>query len=434
MVCHHLNPRVPEDLAFAESRIRPSTIAAEDLLHDIGAISMIGSDSQAMGRIGEVVLRTWQTAHVMKRRRGSLPGDGAADNTPGPPLRGQVHHLPGGRPRPRRTRSARSRSASWPTWCCGSRRSSGCARTWCSRAGMIAWAAMGDANASIPTPQPVLPRPMFGAAPAAAAGDLAALRRPAAPSRTGWPTDSAVRRRLVAGRQRARRRQGATCRSTTPLPDDRGRPRHLHGAHRRRGLAGAARHRTADGTALLPVLMSLDAGGHPAAPSPTRDSRPVATSHSGGVEEAVTSGLVVDLADAGGVPARAGSARHGLVDGIDRGRGALAAHSSTDDADRETDARTPSPAARHGLPRPGPRPAARLARRVWPTTRLVERSGTDRPHLAVVAGVVGRASGLAARTDRAAARLHHDDRLGDRRAATAGAGPRRRRRVDVRTV
>ncbi len=77
MVCHHLNPSVPEDLAFAESRIRPSTIAAEDILHDLGAISMIGSDSQAMGRIGEVVLRTWQTAHVMKRRRGSLPGDGA---------------------------------------------------------------------------------------------------------------------------------------------------------------------------------------------------------------------------------------------------------------------------------------------------------------------------------------------------------------------
>ena len=80
MVCHHLNPAVPEDLAFADSRIRPSTIAAEDMLHDLGAISMIGSDSQAMGRVGEVVLRTWQTAHVMKLRRGSLEGDGLADN------------------------------------------------------------------------------------------------------------------------------------------------------------------------------------------------------------------------------------------------------------------------------------------------------------------------------------------------------------------
>ena len=71
---------MPEDLAFAESRIRPSTMAAEDLLHDLGAISMIGSDSQAMGRVGEVIMRTWQTAHVMKARRGALPGDGAADN------------------------------------------------------------------------------------------------------------------------------------------------------------------------------------------------------------------------------------------------------------------------------------------------------------------------------------------------------------------
>ena len=80
MVCHHLSPSIPEDLAFAESRIRPSTIAAEDLLHDMGAISMIGSDAQAMGRIGEVVLRTWQTAHVMKSRRGFLAGDNGADN------------------------------------------------------------------------------------------------------------------------------------------------------------------------------------------------------------------------------------------------------------------------------------------------------------------------------------------------------------------
>src|SRR5262249_5511877 len=80
MVCHHLNPAVPEDLAFAESRIRPSTIAAEDVLHDMGAISIISSDSQAMGRIGEVVIRTWQTAHVNKRRIGFLPGDNGSDN------------------------------------------------------------------------------------------------------------------------------------------------------------------------------------------------------------------------------------------------------------------------------------------------------------------------------------------------------------------
>src|SRR5436305_5392727 len=80
MVCHHLNPRVPEDLAFAESRIRATTIAAEDLLHDLGAISIIGSDAQAMGRAGETIIRTWQTAHACKDRYGPLPGDGAADN------------------------------------------------------------------------------------------------------------------------------------------------------------------------------------------------------------------------------------------------------------------------------------------------------------------------------------------------------------------
>ena len=125
MVCHHLNPAVPEDLAFAESRIRPSTIAAEDVLHDMGAISMIGSDSQAMGRVGEVVLRTWQTAHVMKRRRG-VPGRRLARPTttgPGatwPSTRSARRWPTGSTPR-----SGRSRWASWPTWCCGSRRSSG---------------------------------------------------------------------------------------------------------------------------------------------------------------------------------------------------------------------------------------------------------------------------------------------------------------------
>src|SRR5206468_3560245 len=81
MVCHHLDPSIPEDIAFAESRIRRETIAAEDILHDLGALSMISSDSQAMGRVGEVIIRTWQTAHKMKVQRGSLAGDGAADNS-----------------------------------------------------------------------------------------------------------------------------------------------------------------------------------------------------------------------------------------------------------------------------------------------------------------------------------------------------------------
>ncbi|MFB7874842.1 MULTISPECIES: urease subunit alpha [unclassified Nocardia] len=172
MVCHHLSPSIPEDLAFAESRIRPSTIAAEDLLHDLGAISMIGSDSQAMGRIGEVVMRTWQTAHVMKRRRGALPGDGAADNarvqryiakyTICPAvahgLDDEIGSVEVGK---------LADLVLWEPAFFGVRPHA------VLKGGMIAWAAMGDANASIPTPQPVLPRPMFGAAaPAAAATSL----------------------------------------------------------------------------------------------------------------------------------------------------------------------------------------------------------------------------------------------------------------------
>ncbi|MCV7195075.1 urease subunit alpha [Mycobacterium angelicum] len=168
MVCHHLNPRIPEDLAFAESRIRPSTIAAEDLLHDMGAISMIGSDSQAMGRVGEVVLRTWQTAHVMKARRGALEGDGAADNnrvrryiakyTICPAIAHGLDHQVGS--------VEVGKLADLVVW---EPAFFGVRPHVVVKGGAIAWAAMGDANASIPTPQPVLPRPMFGAAPATAA-------------------------------------------------------------------------------------------------------------------------------------------------------------------------------------------------------------------------------------------------------------------------
>ncbi len=169
MVCHHLNPAVPEDLAFAESRIRPSTIGAEDVLHDLGAISVISSDSQAMGRVGEVVMRTWQTAHVMKRRRGALPGDGRADNhrvrryvakyTINPAvaqgMAGEIGSVESGK------------LADLVLW---EPKFFGVKPHLVLKGGQIAYAQMGDANASIPTPQPVLPRPMFGAtgrAPAA---------------------------------------------------------------------------------------------------------------------------------------------------------------------------------------------------------------------------------------------------------------------------
>ncbi|HEY5843274.1 MAG TPA: urease subunit alpha [Mycobacterium sp.] len=195
MVCHHLNPSVPEDLAFAESRIRPSTIAAEDLLHDIGAISMIGSDAQAMGRIGEVVMRTWQTAHVMKSRRGALEGDGAADNnrarryvakyTICPAvahgLDDQVGSVEVGK---------LADLVLWEPAFFGVRPHA------VIKGGMIAWAAMGDANASIPTPQPVLPRPMFGAAPAAAAATSVHFVAPQA-IEDGLADRIDVRRKLV---------------------------------------------------------------------------------------------------------------------------------------------------------------------------------------------------------------------------------------------
>ena len=196
MVCHHLDSSVPEDLAFAESRIRPTTIAAEDLLHDLGAISMIGSDAQAMGRVGEVVMRTWQTAHVMKRRRGPLAGDGAADN-----LRARryvakyticpavAHGIDGevGSVEPGKLADL----VLWEPAFFGVRPHV------VLKGGMIAWGQMGDANASIPTPQPVLPRPMFGAFGRVPAQTSVHFVAPAAID-AGLADRLAVDRRLVA--------------------------------------------------------------------------------------------------------------------------------------------------------------------------------------------------------------------------------------------
>ena len=196
MVCHHLDSSVPEDLAFAESRIRPTTIAAEDLLHDLGAISMIGSDAQAMGRVGEVVLRTWQTAHVMKRKRGSLAGDGAADNararryvakyTICPAV---AHGIDGevGSVEP-------GKLADLVLW---DPRFFGVRPHAVLKGGMVAWAQMGDANASIPTPQPQLPRPMFGAYGRVPAQTSVHFVAPAA-LEAGLGDRLAVERRLAA--------------------------------------------------------------------------------------------------------------------------------------------------------------------------------------------------------------------------------------------
>ncbi|MBP2296707.1 urease subunit alpha [Azospirillum rugosum] len=163
MVCHHLSPRIPEDVAFAESRIRRETIAAEDILHDLGVFSMLSSDSQAMGRVGEVIIRTWQTAHKMKVQRGRLPEEtGENDNfrvkryvakyTINPALSHGVAHVVGS--------VEVGKLADLVVW---SPAFFGVKPDMVLKAGTIAAALMGDPNASIPTPQPVHYRPMFGA-------------------------------------------------------------------------------------------------------------------------------------------------------------------------------------------------------------------------------------------------------------------------------
>jgi urease subunit alpha len=161
MVCHHLDPAIAEDIAFAESRIRRETIAAEDILHDMGVFSMMSSDSQAMGRVGEVIIRTWQTAHKMREQRGSLEGDPArSDNarikryiakyTINPAITHGISHLVGS--------IAVGKLADLVLWRPGF---FGVKPTLILKGGSIAAAAMGDPNASIPTPQPVRYRPMF---------------------------------------------------------------------------------------------------------------------------------------------------------------------------------------------------------------------------------------------------------------------------------
>ena len=195
MVCHHLNPRVPEDLAFAESRIRATTIAAEDVLHDIGAMSITSSDAQAMGRIGEVITRTWQVAHTMKARFGVL-GTGPADNerarryiakyTINPAIAHGIDHEVGS--------VETGKLADLVLW---DPRFFGVRPSIVLKAGAIVYAALGDPNASIPTPQPVLMRPTL--VEADGADHSVTFVAPSA-LESGLAADLGLRRRLAAVR------------------------------------------------------------------------------------------------------------------------------------------------------------------------------------------------------------------------------------------
>ncbi|NJN30336.1 MAG: urease subunit alpha, partial [Synechococcales cyanobacterium RM1_1_8] len=166
MVCHHLDPSIPEDVAFAESRIRRETIAAEDILHDLGAFSMIASDSQAMGRVGEVIIRTWQTAHKMKVQRGPLPEDSAASGGRNDNHRAK-RYVAKYTINPAITHGISNHVGSIEEGkladiCLWKPAMFGVKPELVLKGGLIAWAQMGDANASIPTPQPVHMQPMFG--------------------------------------------------------------------------------------------------------------------------------------------------------------------------------------------------------------------------------------------------------------------------------
>ncbi len=199
MVCHHLDPGIPEDVAFAESRIRRETIAAEDILHDLGAFSMIASDSQAMGRVGEVICRTWQTAHKMKTQRGSLPEDTAehdnfrakryiAKYTINPAITHGIAHEVGS--------VEAGKLADLVLW---KPAFFGVKPSLILKGGMIVAAPMGDPNASIPTPQPVHYRPMFGALGGARAHTCVSFVSSAALA-SGMAEELGLQRRLVAVR------------------------------------------------------------------------------------------------------------------------------------------------------------------------------------------------------------------------------------------
>ena len=252
MVCHHLDPSIAEDVAFAESRIRRETIAAEDILHDLGAFSMISSDSQAMGRVGEVITRTWQTADKMKKQRGPLPGDGEGNDnfrakryiakyTINPAITHGISHEVGS-----------VEVGKWADLVLWRPAFFGVKPTLILKGGAIAASLMGDANASIPTPQPVHYRPMF----ASYGGSLHATS-------LTFISQAAQEAGLARspGSEEENRRGQRLPRRAENRPD----PQRLPAEHRRRSadLSGQGRRRVAvvrtggcvaDGPALFPVL------------------------------------------------------------------------------------------------------------------------------------------------------------------------------------
>ena len=258
MVCHHLDPNIPEDIAFAESRIRRETIAAEDILHDLGALSMISSDSQAMGRVGEVLIRTWQTAHKMKVQRGQLKEDAPGNDnfrvkryiakyTINPAIAQGVAHELGSLEVGKR--------ADLVLW---SPAFFGVKPDLVMLGGTIAAAPMGDPNASIPTPQPVHYRPMFGAFGRAIASSAVTFVSQAAVD-AGLARQLGVAEETAAREEHARRHLQEIHDPQRRHAQHRGRRRNLRGARRRRTPHLRTRQVAAHDAAVFPVLTALSA-------------------------------------------------------------------------------------------------------------------------------------------------------------------------------
>ena len=253
MVCHHLDPSIAEDLAFAESRIRKETIAAEDILHDLGALSMMSSDSQAMGRLGEVIIRTWQTADKMKKQRGRLKEEkGDNDNvrakryiakyTINPAIAHGVSKHIGS--------VEKGKLADLVLW---SPAFFGVKPDCIIKGGTIVAAQMGDPNASIPTPQPVHYRPMFGAFGKALTASSVVFVSKAA-LKGGLRNKLGVEKELVAVAEHPRRHLQEEHGAQRRDPQHRGRSRNLRSARRRRAPDLRAGRGAADGAAVFPVL------------------------------------------------------------------------------------------------------------------------------------------------------------------------------------